>query len=378
MGMFENLIKGNLPHYTRKIRHIRQLLRHSTPRKLANLAKAEWSLSRGHVVLQSKPYIYIIDPCNACDLRCPLCPTGARTLNRSTRMMSLECFQGLIDQVKPYAVEIILYSWGEPFLHPQIFDMVRYAQKNNIGTNISSHFNHITDEMIDRIIDSGLENISISLDGVSQEVYQVYRVNGKVDDVISGIRRLQLRKKERKSRTPNVEWQFIVMKHNEHEIPQAEKLARDLEVEQFRLLGVGLPFEELTNQTLAEQWISDTPEYRGYHPEKILQRGYLYDESCFYPFRTLVINPDGGVAPCCAISHEQWDFGDVHKESLWDIWNNRKYQSARSLFSRHPVAERVPTVCDGCLLYNQKSPFPRSENSTDSSQSSRVQDPVLG
>ncbi len=352
--MLRNLVFGKLPQYTRKARHLHQLLRHSTPRKIVNILQAEWALRAGKTHLRSFPYVYIVDPCNACNLRCPLCPTGNQTRQRPTRMMSFECFTSIVDQIKPYAVELILHNWGESFLHPRIFDMIQYASAANIGTNISSHFNNITDNMIDQMIDSGLEHLTVSLDGASQEVYEVYRVRGQFDDAIAALERLQRRKKETGSRTPVVEWQFIVMKHNEHQIQQAEEMARTLGVERFRLLSVGLPFDHLEDLSLAEQWISDNPAFRGYHPETILKRGYLYDEPCFYPYRAITINPDGGVAPCCAVYHEKWDFGNIQKQSLRAIWNSRHYLSARSLFSDHPIDDPIKTACDGCPLYKQR------------------------
>lgn len=353
MSTVRNFLLGKLPQYTRKTRHLDQLLRHSTPRKLLNLIQVEWSLRTGKTHLNCFPYLYIIDPCNACNLRCPLCPTGNQTLQRPTKIMSFECFTSIVDQIKPYAVEVILYNWGEPFLHPRIFDMIRHVSDANIGTTISSHFNNITDKMIGRIIESGLEHLTVSLDGASQEVYEVYRVRGKFDDAISALERLQQQKKARGSRTPIVEWQFIVMRHNEHQIHEAEEMARNLGVERFRLLSVGLPFDHLEDLKLAAQWISDNPRFRGYHPETILRRGYLYDEPCFYPYRAMAINPDGGVAPCCAVYHEKWDFGNIRTQRLSEIWNNKHYQSARSLFSAHPIADAITTACDGCPLYKQ-------------------------
>src|SRR6185369_14314628 len=105
MASVKNLVLGKLPHYTRKARHVRQLVRHSTPRRLLNLARAEWALRRGKTQLQSMPYIYIIDPTNVCNLRCPLCPTGNQTAARPKKMMNFECFTNIIDQVRPYAIE---------------------------------------------------------------------------------------------------------------------------------------------------------------------------------------------------------------------------------------------------------------------------------
>lgn len=354
MGLVRNFILGKLPHYTRKARHLDLLLRHGNLKKLANLVQAEWSLRRGKTYLTSLPYVYIIDPCNACNLRCPLCPTGNMTLERATRMMNFECFTSIIDQVKEYAIEIILHNWGEPFLHPRIFDMIRYVRDANIGTTLSSHFNNMTDKKIDQIIDSGLEHLTVSLDGATQDVYEVYRVRGKFDDAIAALERLHRRKQELASRTPVVEWQFIVMRHNEHQVQQAEEMARKLGVERFRLLSVGLPFDHLEDLRLAGQWISDNPKFRGYHPETILKRGYLYDEACFYPYRAITINPDGGVAPCCAVSHEKWDFGNIQGQSVREIWNNEHYLSARSLFSPRPIKDPVKTVCNGCPLYRQE------------------------
>jgi radical SAM protein with 4Fe4S-binding SPASM domain len=353
MSTLRNFIFGNLPQYTRKGRHLHQLLRHSNLRKIVNLLQIEWSLRTGKTYLKCFPYIYIIDPCNACNLRCPLCPTGNQTRQRSTKMMNYECFTSIIDQIRTYAIEVILHNWGESLIHPRIFDMISYANNANIGTNISSHFNNITDRMIDQMIESGLEHLTVSLDGASQEIYEIYRVRGKFDEAISALERLQQRKRETRSPTPIVEWQFIVMKHNEHQIDEAEAMAKRLGVERFRLLSVGLPFEHLENLQLAEQWISNNPRFQGYHPEIMLKRGYLYDEPCFYPYRSITINPDGGVAPCCAVHHEKWDFGNFQMQSLADIWNNKHYQSARSLFSDYPIADPIKTACNGCPLYKQ-------------------------
>jgi radical SAM protein with 4Fe4S-binding SPASM domain len=207
--------------------------------------------------------------------------------------------------------------------------------------------------MIEQIIDSGLEHLTASIDGATQEVYETYRVRGTLANALSALERLQRRKRERRSATPAVEWQYIVMKHNEHELPAAARLAADLGIERFRPISVGLPFDQLENASLATKWMSDTPAYRGYDPELMLSRGYLYDEPCFYPYRSMTVNPDGSVAPCCAIYHTKWDFGNIQRSSVYEIWNNRHYQSARSLFSTRPISNPVTTACNACPLYQQ-------------------------
>jgi MoaA/NifB/PqqE/SkfB family radical SAM enzyme len=357
-----NLLLGKLPQYTRKARHLDQLRRHGTPKKIANLLRAEWALRTGKTSLTSMPYIYIIDPTNVCNLRCPLCPTGNGTNARPKKMMGYECFTTIVDEVRDYALELILHNWGESLLHPRIFDMIRYSSAANIGTSVSSHFNNVTEAMIDDLIDSGLEHLTVSLDGASQEVYATYRVRGNLSAALDALSLLQRRKCERRSATPLVEWQYLVMKHNEHEIAAARALAEELGVERFRLTSAGLQFEQLENMELAAQWMPEDPRFRGYAPETILERGYLYDEACFYPYRAITINPDGGVAPCCAISHTRWDFGQVPRQTVREIWNNRHYRSARSLFSNRPIVDPVSTVCDGCVLYKQQKHRTREKN----------------
>ena len=104
------------------------------------------------------PYVYIIDPANVCNLRCPLCPTGNGTADRPKKLMSLACYTGIIDQIRPYAIEVILHNWGESLLHPKIVDMIRYTSAANIGTSVSSHLNQVSDELIDGTAQDRIEH----------------------------------------------------------------------------------------------------------------------------------------------------------------------------------------------------------------------------
>jgi MoaA/NifB/PqqE/SkfB family radical SAM enzyme len=147
--------------------HLAKLLTHSTPRKLAKV----WGY----------PYHYVVDPTNICILHCPLCPTGRGTLKRSRGKMALDDFKKLIDEVAEYAYFLDLYNWGEPFLHPQIFDMINYASSRNISTRVSTNLNYFDVGMAEQAVVSGLEELVISLDGADQETYETYRVGGSLE-----------------------------------------------------------------------------------------------------------------------------------------------------------------------------------------------------
>lgn len=348
-----NLLLGRLPAYTRKARHIDLLRRYGTPRKVANLARAEWAKARGEVVLRSRPYVYTIDIGNICNLRCPLCPTGLHTIERPQGFMSFADFEKVVEKIRPYAIEAVLHNWGEPFLHPNFLDIVRTLKAAGIGTATSSNLNlvHKDASFLYQVVDSGLDHLVMSIDGTTQDVYGHYRRGGNLEHVLRNVKELVAYKKQTGRRTPVLEWQFIVMKHNQHQMDEARRLAAELGVDTLRFTGAGLMFDELKNVELGEQWLSDLPEFRGYEPKTMRDRGWLYDEKCFYLWRAMTVNPRGEVAPCCAISHAKYDFGNLVESSLDEVWNNAYYRSARSLFSKQPIADPVETVCHVCPLF---------------------------
>jgi len=348
-----NLVLGRLPSYTRKARHVRLLGRYGQPYKLLNLALAERARLRGDIVTKGRPYIYTVDTGNACNLRCPLCPTGYHGLQRPQALMHLRTFEIILEKIRPYAVELILHNWGEPFLNPDILEIVSTANVARVGTAISSNLNlvHRGDAFLHDVVESGLDHLTVSIDGTTQEVYEIYRRGGDLAHVLHNVRELIRYRARMRSPTPIVEWQFLVMKHNEHQMDAARRMAREIGVDRLRFTSAGLPFDELTNLGLAAQWLPSKPAYHMYHPEKIRQQGFLYNERCFYLYRAMTINPEGGVAPCCAVYHHESDFGNVLESPLDEIWNNAYYQSSRALFSRKPPADAIKTICGRCPLF---------------------------
>jgi radical SAM protein with 4Fe4S-binding SPASM domain len=352
-----NLLLGKLPSYTRKRRHAQLLRRYASPRKLLNIARAEVSRLRGDIVVKARPYIYTVDIGNVCNLRCPLCPTGYRGLERPQALMTLETFQNVVDKIRPYAVEVILHNWGEPFLNPHALDMIRYAKANRIGTAVSSNLNLVNrgEEFLEELVESGLDHLTVSLDGTTQEVYQTYRRGGHIEEVLRNMRFILDYRRRTGRSTPQMEWQFLVMKHNQAQIEEARRLSQSMGVDRLRLTGAGLPFNELQNLQLAKEWISELPQYRGYSPEKIVDRGYLYEEECFYLYRAMTVNPLGEVSPCCVLYHQKWDFGNLVASELDEVWNNEHYRASRALFSPKAFEPEVETVCAKCPLFKYES-----------------------
>jgi MoaA/NifB/PqqE/SkfB family radical SAM enzyme len=137
-------------------------------------------------------HIYI-DPSSYCQLQCPLCPTGTRTIKLDKQMMSLTDFKRYIDHFR-IIKQIDLYNWGEPFLNPQLLDIIRYAKSKNIFVTIDSNFSlYFTDKKLDDILSSGLDVLRVALDGATQKSYNAYRKNGNFPLVLDNLRRLRQR-----------------------------------------------------------------------------------------------------------------------------------------------------------------------------------------
>jgi MoaA/NifB/PqqE/SkfB family radical SAM enzyme len=319
-------------------------LRHGTLKKLFNLLSIELQLRLGRTKVSGYPYEWEVDTTNICQLKCPLCHTGLGTVNRDKGVMHFDLFKKTVDEIKDYCIWLSLYSWGEPFLNKEIDRYVAYANQSNVATIMSSNLNKpLTPDMAERLIRSGLDVLIVSLDGITQDVYEVYRVGGHLDRVLENIKLLSRKKKELGSKTPYIEWQFIVMRQNEHQVEGARRLADQLEVDGIVFKKVDFPHGE-NDPELTKKWVPIATE--GFRKEQPFAKPY--DENgarCWRLWRSGVVNWDGGYAPCCYLTDASDDFGNVNANSIKEIWNGEHYVTARGLFDE----KFVPTTGVGCM-----------------------------
>jgi MoaA/NifB/PqqE/SkfB family radical SAM enzyme len=326
-----------------------QIAEHSTPRKIGNAlaAKSQKWLKRDR--LRSMPYRYTIDPLNVCNLRCPLCPTGLGTLKRDAGKMEFEKFTQIIDQIEPYAYLAELYNWGEPYLHPRIFDMIAYASQRKISVRMSSNFNRFNEEMARKTVASGLDALTISVDGATQETYARYRRKGNLATVLNNIKLLVAEKERQGSRKPFIIFRMLINKYNEHEIDEMRAIAEDLGVDTFT---TGTLYVDTTNQAQIDEWLPTTEElsYYDYSAEKLENVWHCSDL-----WESVTINWDGGLAPCCWLHDHKNDIANVFDSSIKDIWNGDSYISSRRVFAfggpKEGPVKNICTVCKGRPQY---------------------------
>ena len=149
------------------------------------------------------PKFITIDPTNHCDLKCPLCPTGVGDKSVEYGLLKLDQFKEVVDGISKWAQTLSIYSWGEATLNKSFIDMIRYSSQNphKIRSTTCLNLNHITDEQIKGLITSNLDILTISIDGITQEVYEKYRVGGNLKTVFNNLKKLIAAKELYKSKT---------------------------------------------------------------------------------------------------------------------------------------------------------------------------------
>src|ERR1700748_3051302 len=214
------------------------LLSKLTPGRVLNAAKvfSSYYLSKwtGRPVQWGYPISLSFEPTTSCNLRCPECPSGLRAFTRPTGMLENGFFRETIDQLSKDLLYLIFYFQGEPYLNPSFLDMVAYASAKGIYTATSTNAHYLNDRNAKRTVESGLDRLIISIDGTTQDVYEQYRVGGKLEKVLEGARNIVKWKKELNSKTPFVFFQFLVVRPNEHQLEDIRQLAKEIGVDQVR------------------------------------------------------------------------------------------------------------------------------------------------
>jgi len=205
-------------------------LPHMTAPKLANLVRAHLEMILGRADVRSTPYMLRIEPTNVCNLRCPGCATGLGLNPRPKGFLNPANLAGVLNQVKKHLLLTRLEGLGEPFLNPDIIELIGLCHTAGSATALSSHFGAATAKFARAtdIVKAGLDHLIVSIDGPTQEIYEQYRVGGALDTVIDHVRELVAAKRALRSATPHIEVQFIGFRHNRHTIDQMSALVRSM------------------------------------------------------------------------------------------------------------------------------------------------------
>jgi radical SAM protein with 4Fe4S-binding SPASM domain len=289
------------------------------------------------------PVSISFEPTTSCNLRCPECPSGLRAFSRPTGMLENDFFKQTIDDIHTHLLYLIFYFQGEPYLNPAFLDMVKYASSKKIYTATSTNAHYLTDEHARKTVESGLDRLIISIDGTSQEVYKQYRVGGNLDKVMEGAKNIIKWRKQLNSKTPFVFFQFLVVKHNEHQIEDIKRIAKEIGVDEVRFKTAQVyDYENDPNQLIPS--IDKYSRYKKNVDGKYVPKNKLANQ-CWKLWHANVITWDGLVVPCCFDKDALHQLGNLKNQTMSEVWKNDNYKQFRSELIK---SRRNIDICSNC------------------------------
>lgn len=269
-----------------------------------------------------------IEVCRFCNLKCPSCPNGMNKI-RNKKVMSFEDFKLIVDKIKISVEELSLFNYGEPLLNPNIVKMIKYAKKNGMKIiNIHSNGLLLEKRLAEKLVKSGIDYISFSIDGASNETYQKYRIGGNLNVVVKNVSYFINLKKKFKLKKPIIAAQFIVMNHNQYEIKKFTKIWNNVGVDEVVIKTFNAYMSGYEDRKSNLRYLPKNNYYTRYKTSEAKEISDIYkSDHCMWAWENLVINSNGDIALCCYDYNASFGLGNILNSSdWWDNENRRKLQ----------------------------------------------------
>lgn len=341
------------------------------PVKWARLVKKIWiELKDGGPVFLLKyalarfraRYIYhfptaiLIEPTNLCNIHCPICPTPESELHRVKGMLKFEDFKVMADRIAGKIPDLFLFFSGEPFLNKDMYDIVRYASDLGFKITTSTNCTLLTPANIQRILDSGLNHIILSFDGITKESYETYRQGADFETVCRNIQNLARMRREQGKGRPYLELQCLYTKMNQNEIDRLKREVFAWGVDEVNIKSMSLCeniFDEQHTRKYADMFlpIPGNPgldyliRYDRNNGETPTPSEAMLKQDCFFGNSSVVLI-DGSVVLCCSDINGDYNYGNLLKQDFGEIWNSDRYREERA-----KGKIRKLDICKNCTVH---------------------------
>lgn len=264
-------------------------------------------------ICTNPPSTLWIEPTNYCNLKCIMCPQNNK-MTRKKGMMDVKLFKKVIDEVYPWHPTIKLYHSGESLLHPQIYEMIKYAKDRGCYTILHTNATLLDRDKSDRILETELDELSFSFDGVTKETYESIRLGADFNKTLNNIYQFLDTKKSKNRTSPVTIMEIIKVENTENELEEFYRKFRPA----VNRISIRPLMDWAGAVDIRSAFIS--LEKGGYTP-------------CHTPWMSCSILWDGSVVPCCMDFDAKYILGNVKNENLSDIWNNVSMRRLRGLLS---------------------------------------------
>jgi MoaA/NifB/PqqE/SkfB family radical SAM enzyme len=316
-------------------------------RKRLNLLRAAANIGYRRARPWAMPLHMQLELTNYCNLRCPVCPTGIRAVERKPQPMAPELFERVWDEVGPYLLTASLWGWGEPNLHPRLAAMLRIARRHRVSTMLSTNGQNLDDDDVIRaIFDAPPTFLIVAIDGLTDETNQEFRVRSRLEPALEGVRRLAELKARHGQSLPVLHMRFIIMRHNEHEVPALADFAREHRFDLLTVRSLATVDSDAAVATHSDM-VPAEAGYRafGYADQERVRRDDFY---CTNPFWFPSIYADGTVVACEQDHSARLPMGVVSDTtSFRDVWYSEQARDARRRTRDRPSEL---SFCNNCSL----------------------------
>lgn len=319
------------------------------------------------VAIPTLPRALYIEPTSRCNEFCQQCP---RTLlsREDDRDLSFEQFCKIVDQF-PVLDRVVLHGLGEPLLNKELPRMVRYLKDRGTYVLFNSNGIALTERKGQELLDAGLDEYRLSMDGATRETYAQVRGVDAFDKIWQNVRNFIRLQKAQQNEKPVVSLWFTAMRENLHELPTLIDLAAEHGVQEVymqRLVyfekGLASSQQALFHRASAEEMAlihscEKTCRERGITfraagaataTESITRDfGNRPWAGCERPYSLTYITSSGNVLSCCFAPfghrsareyYEERVLGNVFQENITQIWQGDRYRAFREAFeSEHPA-----------------------------------------
>lgn len=315
----------------------------------------------------------IVEITNRCNLNCRMCIR--QDWEAESGSLSLAFFRDLLAQLQdfPTVTTLKFGGYGEPLLHPDFFTMVEEAHRQGLRTVVTTNGLLLNEARAERLLDSGLDSLYVSVDGVSPEGYEDLRRGGGWDVWQRHLEGLRQLKERRGSPRPDVGLVFVAMRRNVSEMGHLRTLAQRVGASEILVTNLLPHTAELKDEILYGAWVPTDrtpgssaayPQVRlpwmdwrpevfqallplvRFHPRFVLGDHPIAVGKSRCPFiaaGATAITWQGKVSPCPALmysyrcfvmGHEKqmipYHVGDLRTQSLAEVWNDEAYAQFRA------------------------------------------------
>lgn len=307
--------------------------------------RRKWAFNPKRFVLERGPIHLDIEPTNACNLKCPMCPRTVLIQDLSKNhfpigFMDFAVYRQLIDQAKEIGVSSVKLNWlGEPLLHNKIIDMVSYAKaKGMVDVMFNTNAVLLTEDISSGLIDAGLDKLFFSFDSPFKEEYENIRIGANYEQVLQNIQNIHLLKKKKKVKSPLTRVSMVMHEGNQSVLESFINLFKDI--------------VDIVAYVEYREPLGKTDDNNSNNTGSNSKGAF----ACSQLWQRMIISWDGNVMVCCVDAEREFVIGNIQQNSLGELWLNEKYKYIREKHMRGEFSQ--VNICKKCSL-----PFRREDGS---------------